>query len=540
MSSCFLVRQNGGAITMRRTAAIGDCIMATVVARKLAERGFPAIFQTHPGIAPLIQRSPWVSRVENPGGAVNVNLDGAGEAEKVNRRSHFQETFIASANSQLRHLGIDLGPALNCKPVLQVRANEQKAVAAQLGPYARPWVFICPRSNSYAVRQVPDGIWHEAARRMQGTKFWIGTHPAPPEIVDLRCRTQDMLAPLLSVADLLVTVDTGPMHVAVALGVPVVVILQSSSPEMHLSDQRDWAMIGPNLECLHCMERICPKNRWMPPCQNVAPDLIAAAVNERLGAYSDGKVSAVVPTYHAPGYRLNHVLENLLPQVDEIIVTREAGGAFPSDAMRHVKIYYYTKEKGGIGFGRNVNFGVRHTRHSWILIVNDDLYINAGTVQTMLAAAKPDTGILSPLVYFPDGKIYVSVKVRQPGARGWGHVDYKQGRNSFPNVTESEDACGCCLLMRREAFYRAGCFDEEYQFYAEDDQLSMDVRRVGYKILFVPQATAIHEEGQTTRLFPERLAIMQRSNALFAEKNKDYLDWNSNRVPLGNFNFLKA
>ena len=77
------------------------------------------------------------------------------------------------------------------------------------------------------------------------------------------------------------------------------------------------------------------------------------------------------------------------------------------------------------------------------------------------------------------------------------------------------------MLIRRQAFYDAGGFDEEYELYAEDDQLSMDVRRSGWKILFVPHATAVHEEGQSSRFLPDRLSMMNRSNALFGAKNRE-------------------
>lgn len=541
MNSCYLVPLGiPTSIIVRRGAAIGDCVMASVVAEKLSQLGIPVTWQTVPAIQGIMRRCPYIARVEGPGGVPHVNLDGAREAEKDHSHLHFCETFMTAANLQLTHHGIDLGLAHNCRPVLCARPNEVATVKASLVSYPRPWIFICPRSNSWSVRQVPDGIWQVAASQMIGTKFWIGTHPAPPGIVDLRCRSEEGLVGILAAADLLVTVDTGPMHIAAAQRIPVVAILQSSSPERHLSDQRDWNMIWPNLDCLHCMEKTCPKNRWQPPCQNVPPELIAAAANQRANAYTDDKISCVIPTYRAPDYRLNHCLENILPQVDEIIVTREKAGVFPAGAMQHPKIRYVVKDAEHIGFGPNVNYGVRHTHHEWVVLLNDDCYMNPGSVEAMRRQAKPDTGMLSPLLRYPDGRIYVTCKIRGPGERGWGHIDHKRGESSFPNVTETEVACGCCLLMRRRAFYDAGGFDEDYFLYAEDDQLSMDVRRAGWRILYVPDATGIHEEGQSSVLIPERHNIMLRSNALFARKNAAYFEHNANRFPIGDFNYLKA
>lgn len=544
MNACYLIHRNGApAVSIRRTIAIGDCVCASAVADKLSEQGYRVIYQTCAAIRPIIACCPSVDSVMDAGGVADANLDGAKEAEKENRTRHFAETFFTAANRQLRQRGIDLGPPINCRPTLHARANDVQAIKARLETRLRPWVFICPRSNSYNVRQVPDGVWLEAARRMRGSAFWLGTHPAPPGIVDLHCRDTAQLVPLLAAADLLVTVDTGPMHIAAALGVPVVAILQSSSPEMHLNDQRDWTMVAPpGLDCLHCMERLCPKSRWDPPCQHVPPDLIADAVNSRLDAYRDGRVSVVIPTYRAPDHRLNRCLQAVLDQVDEIIVTRDADGQLPAGAMQHPKIRYVQKRQARIGFGRNVNYGFRHTCHEWVCILNDDCYLNLGAIAELLRVSRtrPDIGIVTPLLRYPDGRIYVTCKVRQPGAQGWFHVDHRKGLSSFPNVTETENACGCCMFMRRAAFYAAGGFDEEFFMYAEDDDLSMRVRQAGWRILYAPNATGIHDEGQSSKLVPGILKEMQRSNAIVARKWGPYFEHNRNRVPLGDFSYLKA
>jgi GT2 family glycosyltransferase len=541
VNDCFMIQtQYQGAIVVRRTAAIGDSLSATVVAQKLNALGYPVTWQTHPLIEPVIKRVPSVQIVSGCNVPPMINLDGAYENDPQKRSKHFSQVWIDKANQQLRRLGIDIGPPTNCRPEMRVRANDRAAMRARFAQYPRPWVMVCPRSDSYNVRQVPDGIWAEAAKRMIGTKFWLGRHPAPPGFVDLKVGWIDQVVDALSVADLYVGVDTGPLHIAAALGVPVVGIGQSSMPDAHLSDQRDFVTISPNLGCLHCMENQCPKSRYQPPCQAMPPELIADWANARANWATDGGVSAVVPTFRAQVQKLNHCLENLLPQVNEIIVTREEKAIMPAGALQHPKIRYVMKGQSGIGFGRNVNFGARQTNHQWLLIVNDDCFINPGCVGRMLKEAKSDTGILTPLLRYPNGRIFHAGKARQPGARGWEHLDHNQFEHRYKVVTELENACGCVFLMPRKVFYEAGGYNEDYFCYSEDDQLCMDVRRCGYRILFVPYADGIHEGGQTTRMVPGIIDIVKNSNAIFAMKWGRYLDHNATRVPLGNFDYETA
>ena len=397
MSRCYFFRPNGvPVLTVRRTAAIGDAIMATVVAEKLSRAGAEVVFQTALPIQPVIRRCPWVSRVDNPVGAHGyhgreINLDGARESEKVNRARHFSDTFLTVANQQLVSQRLNLGPALNCRPVLIVRDNERAAVQAQLAAHPRPWIFICPRSNSFAVRQVSDGVW-QAASGVSEDDVLARHTPGPGRHRRFALPQRGHAAAAALRSGLLVTVDTGPMHIAAALGTPLVVILQSLSPEMHLSDQRDWVMIAPKLDCLHCMERICPKNRHLPPCQNIDPNLVASAVNARVSGLEDGQVSAVIATYRAPAHRLNRVLELILPEVAEVVVTRALDAQLPAGAMQDRKIRYVVKQQRNIGFGRNVNYGVRQTFHEWLLIINDNCYLNHGAVEAMLNRLNPTRG----------------------------------------------------------------------------------------------------------------------------------------------------
>src|SRR5579864_5308175 len=339
MTDCFMLQGNGDGggnriskakrMIVRRSLAIGDALSATVVADKLIDRGFDVVFQTHPISHPILRRHPRLYGVADPTAIADVNLDGAYERNGRRRYLHFHQMFMQSANQQLSHYGVRLGEALNCHPKLIVTAQEKQYARDQFAGHRRPWIFICPRSDSYNVRQVPDWIWEQAAAKIPGTKFWLGRHPAPQGIVDLKANSIDLVLVWLSAADLLITVDTGPMHLAAALGIPILAVNQSSSPDLHLSDQCDFATVSPPLDCLNCQANVCPKIPAMPPCQEVDPDAIAHAANRR---FKKG-VSVVIPIYRPTAATLNRCLLAALPQVDEVVVTQAADGILPQGVV---------------------------------------------------------------------------------------------------------------------------------------------------------------------------------------------------------------
>lgn len=58
---------------------------------------------------------------------------------------------------------------------------------------------------------------------------------------------------------------------------------------------------------------------------------------------------------------------------------------------------------------------------------------------------------------------------------------------------------GACMLARREALRRVDGFDERYFLYWEDADLCRRLRALGCEVRYVPQATAIHRVGHSSR-----------------------------------------
>jgi len=552
MGQCFMIKENsdqggnavkpaGSDVIIQRIAAFGDVVACTVVVDKLHDLGFKVGFASHPTMFPVLKRCPRVKEIFTANSVpVHVKLDGAYEKSPHRRTTHFYELFIKAANAQLASRGINIRSPLNARPRLYVHPKATNILSRALIQFPKPWVFICPRSDSYRARQIQGHIWQKAAEWMHGTKFWVGRGEAPKGIHNLRVGSMDDIINFLTLADILVTVDTGPMHVANAIGKKVLAICQSSSPELHLSDQTDFLTIAPKLDCLNCQENICPKSEFMPPCQQVDPEMISAWTNDRLRSIETDDISAVIPIYKPSAAMLNRCLNALLPQVHEIIITRERGGVIPQGLLTHQKIRHVMKPAEKIGFGRNVNFGFRHTRGKYVLVLNDDVYLAPDAVQRMMDVMKSGVGIVGMLTRYPDGTIYHAGKVRQPGTGiGFPHVDLRKTEASIKVPMEMENTNGAAILIRREAFYAAGGYDEEFQFFAEDDDLCMKIRLAGWKLWYTPLATGIHDEHQETRHVKDINFIMRKSNERFGMKWREYFRHNANNPGLGNFDYLK-
>lgn len=534
----FLKADKRPEIVVRRTAAIGDTLSATCVASKLVESGHQVRWQCHSDLHGMIRRVPTVASVEEPKSTPHVNLDNAYEAHPYRKKVSFTDIFVAAADDQLTHRGILVGAPTNCAPVLFVSEEEKGVLLMTFFQHPRPWVVFAARSNSWANRTIPDSTLSQIAKATQGTCFWIANHaPAPAGFVDLNIRSIDGLMKAISIADLFVGPDTGPMHIAAALKVPVIALEQASSPELHLSDQRDFLTVKiPGLACTNCQKNICPLpgKQACPPCTEFEPGILAKAINARLTMQSKPEsVSCVITTFKSPADRINKCIAAVVNQVEEIIVTKDAGGVFPPGLPSHPKVRYISSPRTGLGYGKNANFGVRHTTGNWVLLLNDDCYLDAKAVGCLMDIARrdPKIGLVGHLLYYPDGRICHGGKLRPRGSRSWALVDNCQRHHTIREPRQLENVSGTSVLVRRSAFYAVNGFDENAFMYSEDDSLNLALQEAGFEIWYTPYATGIHEEAVTNAKHYNMGQLLADANKVFENRWGKWLDEHQNKVP---------
>lgn len=298
------------------------------------------------------------------------------------------------------------------------------------------------------------------------------------------------------------------------------------------------------LKCLNCQKAVCPIDPVKPPCQEFDPYAIAAVVNRKLQAITTDNVSSVITAYRPPAARLNRCINSVLPYVSEVVVTFNADGVIPDGVLKHPKVRYLKTRLPNIGYGRNANFGARHTSGKYILFLNDDAYLQSGGVETLVETiqSQPNVGIVGHLIRYPNGIIQHGGTRRNPGDLGWGHIDHTKLTPSIDKVTEMDNVNQASCLMLREAFYKAMGYDEQYFMYYEDNALSLAVRKAGYKILYTPFVSAIHDEHATSDTYqkPEMAERVRAARRTFERDWGKYFKHNNNVdgvTKIGTFNY---
>lgn len=155
------------------------------------------------------------------------------------------------------------------------RRLEASALLREFGvTESRPLVALCPGSTNSRAKRWPSerfaALADMLAERAGAQVFLIGAGEELDISEEVARRARRRLhvltgrtnlaqtAALLSAADLLVTNDTGPAHVAAAVGCPVVVIFGPTNPLTTRPFSQSAEVVRKPPECAPCMLRDCP------------------------------------------------------------------------------------------------------------------------------------------------------------------------------------------------------------------------------------------------------------------------------------------
>jgi len=156
-------------------------------------------------------------------------------------------------------------------------------------------------------------------------------------------------------------------------------------------------------------------------------------------------------------------------------------------------------QRRNLGFGAAANRALRPSRAAYALLLNPDAVLLPGSSAALLTSAQkhPDAAIVVPLQYGFDGNV-----------RSLSYLEHPWRRAGLFVVPDGECcvdvAPGTAMLLVLEKFRRQiGWFDERFFLYAEDTDLCLRVRSVGYSCILNPEAAVRHDPGNSCNL-PDR------------------------------------
>ncbi len=217
----------------------------------------------------------------------------------------------------------------------------------------------------------------------------------------------------------------------------------------------------------------------------------------------------------------------------QALVVDNASGDGSAEMLRgkfsHIRLLELPENRG---FAGGVNAGLRAleaVNPRYLLLLNPDVEVVGPAIPHLVACleAHPEVGVVGPQLRFPDGTPQSSrrrfptfgtlfwestpLELLWPG-NPWARRYHLRDR---PDDQEQEVdwLVGACLLARWEVFQQAGRWDEGFFLYFEETEWFRRVRRVGWRVHYLPAAQVVHHEGRSTAQVPLR-------RHLFFQKSK--------------------
>ncbi len=164
-----------------------------------------------------------------------------------------------------------------------------------------------------------------------------------------------------------------------------------------------------------------------------------------------------------------------------------------------------------LGFGAANNHGAEVAKGEILLFVNTDTIVSPTWMEILAKRVMDETiGAVNPKVLLSSKPAKVQnagiTVFANGGARDRGAIvsldkqqDYEEDSTFFDTPIDVGAVCGVSLCMRKDVFMHAGGFNELFFFYYEDVELSLRLRRLGYRLVYEPQATLIHLHAATSK-----------------------------------------
>jgi GT2 family glycosyltransferase len=154
------------------------------------------------------------------------------------------------------------------------------------------------------------------------------------------------------------------------------------------------------------------------------------------------------------------------------------------------------------GFARANNVGVEAAFDcEWVALLNPDAFPEPNWLQRLLDAAElhPEYGFFGSLLVRADDPLTVdgTGDAYHVGGMAWRRDNGRPLTEAHNEPGEIFSPCAAAALYRRDAFVRAGGFDETFFAYYEDTDLAFRLRLKGERCFYVPDAV-VHHIGFST------------------------------------------
>ncbi len=212
---------------------------------------------------------------------------------------------------------------------------------------------------------------------------------------------------------------------------------------------------------------------------------------------------------------------------------------------------YLLKNEENSGFGGGNMFGFKEARGRFVAFVNNDVVLKNDCLHILSNTLNlhPHIGVCGPTTFTEHGAILPTLdffasplkaffgrkiyKYTQPTA-------YKNRKLKLQELTEGDFVSGSFMMLRRDHFIEAGCFDTNIFLYHEETDLCKRLKQLNLVAACEPKAECLHYHGASTQKSVKIKAELKRSLLYVIKKHYGQFAYSYTRIYLITIYALKA
>lgn len=183
------------------------------------------------------------------------------------------------------------------------------------------------------------------------------------------------------------------------------------------------------------------------------------------------------------------------------------------------------------GFSAGNNIGIEYALKAgfdYIVLLNNDTVIDSKMMKKLREQCSEDTVVVPKMFYYsePQKIWYAGGEINQ-----WTGNAKNSNMGEVNSDEEGQRYCsfatGCCMMIPASVFKRTGLLNEDYFMYCEDTDFSLQLKKHGIKIKYVPAAKLWHKVSASTGSSDSAFCIyyLTRNRFLLCKKWKKEFRW---------------
>jgi len=234
------------------------------------------------------------------------------------------------------------------------------------------------------------------------------------------------------------------------------------------------------------------------------------------------KITIIIPTYGQEDL-IKRCLDSINKNCKlnkEIIIVDDGYGL--GNDYGNCRIIHHEDNRG---FGAAINTGIRASKYDYIFIINSDVFIQDICLEKMIFALENYADIVGAKLFYSDGR------VQHAGVyyiTNYMFMHYFQGKPQGGDVPIYCPITGALMGFKRSVIEKIGYFNENFFLAYEDIVFCFRAIKAGLKVLYWPEAKAVHLEGATRITKSNEMAIREQAGrtyfkTLYTEKELEEL-----------------